>query len=38
VGSTAIAAGSWRRRLTPQQVTDVERVAGNDLRRIGYGN
>jgi hypothetical protein len=37
VGSTAIAAGSWRRRLTPQQVTDVERVAGNDLRRIGYG-
>jgi hypothetical protein len=38
VGSAAIAAGSWRRRLTPQQVTDVERVAGNDLRRIGYGS
>jgi hypothetical protein len=37
VGSTAIAAGSWRRRLTPQQVVEVERVAGLDLRRVGYG-
>ena len=37
VGSAAVAAGSWRRRLTPQQVTEVERVAGLDLRRVGYG-
>jgi len=36
-GSTAIAAGGWRRALTPQQVGDVEKVAGMDLRRVGYG-
>jgi Sulfotransferase family len=37
VGSLAIPSGSWRRALTAQQVTDVEQVAGLDLRRIGYG-
>jgi Sulfotransferase family len=37
VGSMAIQAGGWRRALTPQQVTDVEKVAGIDLRRVGYG-
>jgi hypothetical protein len=36
-GSLAIPSGSWRRTLTPQQVTDVEQVAGLDLRRVGYG-
>ncbi len=33
----AIQSGGWRRMLTPQQVTDVEQVAGIDLRRVGYG-
>jgi len=37
VGSMAIQAGGWRRALTPQQVGDVEKVAGMDLRRVGYG-
>jgi hypothetical protein len=37
VGSMAIQAGGWRRALTPQQVSDVEKVAGMDLRRVGYG-
>jgi len=36
-GSLAIPSGGWRRALTPQQVTDVEQVAGIDLRRVGYG-
>ncbi len=37
LGSAAIAAGGWRRRLSAQQVTDIEQVAGTDLRRVGYG-
>jgi hypothetical protein len=37
VGSMAIAVGGWRRALTPQQVSDIEQVAGLDLRRVGYG-
>jgi len=36
-GQAAVQSGSWRRTLTAQQVTDVEQVAGIDLRRIGYG-
>jgi Sulfotransferase family len=32
-----IEAGGWRRALTPSQLTQIERVAGNDLRRVGYG-
>jgi Sulfotransferase family len=36
-GSMAMQAGGWRRALTPQQVSDVEKVAGMDLRRVGYG-
>ncbi len=32
------AAGTWRRLLTPQQVSEVEQVAGTDLRRVGYGS
>jgi len=36
-GQAAVQSGGWRRTLTAQQVTDVEQVAGIDLRRIGYG-
>src|SRR5215472_16540452 len=36
-GPAAIQSGGWRRTLTAQQVTDVEQVAGIDLRRVGYG-
>jgi hypothetical protein len=38
VGPAAIPPGSWRAALTPQQVSDVEQVAGIDLRRVGYGS
>lgn len=31
-----VPPGGWRRALSPQQVTDVEQVAGSDLRRVGY--
>lgn len=30
--------GQWRRQLSPGQVTEIEQVAGADLRRIGYGS
>jgi Sulfotransferase family len=33
----ALTPGTWRRSLSPQQLEDVEKVAGNDLRRVGYG-
>jgi hypothetical protein len=33
----AMAPGAWRRSLSPQQLAEVEEVAGNDLRRVGYG-
>jgi len=33
----AAAPGAWRRALSTQQMADVEQVAGNDLRRVGYG-
>ncbi|GAA4156380.1 sulfotransferase [Actinomadura keratinilytica] len=29
--------GVWRERLTPRQLTQVERVAGTELGRLGYG-
>jgi Sulfotransferase family len=32
------APGTWRRALSAQQLADVEQVAGNDLRRVGYGD
>jgi Sulfotransferase family len=35
--SAGVEAGGWRRLLTPTQVTQIEQVAGNDLRRVGYG-
>lgn len=28
--------GGWRDRLTPRQITQVERIAGAELRRLGY--
>ncbi len=31
------APGGWRRLLTPVQASEVEQVAGTDLRRVGYG-
>jgi hypothetical protein len=34
----AIPPGGWRAALTPQQVSDVQEVAGADLRRVGYGS
>jgi len=30
-------AGVWRRLLGPDQTAEVERVAGDELRRVGYG-
>jgi hypothetical protein len=32
-----IEPGGWRRRLTGAQLADFEKVAGQDLRRVGYG-
>ena len=29
--------GSWRRTLSTEQATEVEKVAGAELRRVGYG-
>jgi sulfotransferase family protein len=36
-GPMAIPPGGWRHALNAQQVTDIEQVAGADLRRVGYG-
>ena len=33
----AVAPGSWRRTLSSEQATEVEKVAGEELRRVGYG-
>ena len=33
---TGVEPGSWRRMLTPAQLSEVESVAGPDLRRVGY--
>jgi hypothetical protein len=32
-----VAAGGWRRALSADEAADVERVAGEELRRVGYG-
>jgi hypothetical protein len=34
---TPMEPGAWRRLLTPSQVAEVELVAGEELRRVGYG-
>jgi Sulfotransferase family len=30
--------GTWRRTLSAQQATEVEKIAGSELRRVGYGD
>jgi hypothetical protein len=37
VAGTVMEPGAWRGLLTPAQATDTERVAGEELRRVGYG-
>jgi hypothetical protein len=37
-GTRNAEPGSWRRALTPAQLSDVESVAGTDLRRVGYAD
>lgn len=32
----AVQTGTWRRRLSPEQVAEVEKVAAEELRRLGY--
>lgn len=34
----AIEPGAWRRQLTMTQLSEIDAVAGADLRRVGYGN
>jgi Sulfotransferase family len=33
----ALEPGAWRRTLSAEQATEVEKVAGDELRRVGYG-
>ena len=35
-GEPSVAPGAWRRQLTTSQLTEIESVAGPDLRRVGY--
>jgi hypothetical protein len=37
VQGSRLEVGRWRRVLAPAQVAEVERVAGAELRRVGYG-
>jgi len=37
VAGTVLEPGAWRRVLTTAQVAEVEQVAGEELRRVGYG-
>jgi len=37
-GARGVEPGIWRRVLTPAQISEVESVAGPDLRRVGYGD
>jgi hypothetical protein len=38
VGGTPMEPGAWRAGLSPAQVTEVEQLAGEELRRVGYGS
>lgn len=38
VAGTLLEPGAWRAALTAAQVADVERLAGEELRRVGYGS
>jgi hypothetical protein len=31
-------AGTWRRTLSAEQASEVEKIAGDELRRVGYGS
>jgi hypothetical protein len=35
--SPNLEPGAWRSKLSPAQVSEIEAVAGPDLRRVGYG-
>ncbi|HLX47698.1 MAG TPA: sulfotransferase [Streptosporangiaceae bacterium] len=35
--SRALEPGAWRRTLSAEQTTEVEKIAGDELRRVGYG-
>lgn len=37
VTATVMEPGVWRRALTSEQVDEVETLAGEELRRVGYG-
>jgi Sulfotransferase family len=37
VAGTALEPGIWRKLLTAAQAAEVEQVAGEELRRVGYG-
>jgi hypothetical protein len=32
-----LGPGAWRRLLTAAQAAEVENIAGEELRRVGYG-
>ncbi len=34
--ASAAGTGAWRRRLTSEQADEVEKLAGEELRRVGY--
>jgi hypothetical protein len=36
-GAQALEPGAWRRLLNPAQLAEFEKVAGQELRRVGYG-
>jgi hypothetical protein len=37
-GPPAIEPGGWRRLLSAAQLTEIEKIAGQELRRVGYGS
>lgn len=37
IAGTVMEPGAWRRLLTAAQATETERMAGEELRRVGYG-
>jgi Sulfotransferase family len=37
VAGTVMEPGAWRRLLTAAQISETERMAGEELRRVGYG-
>jgi hypothetical protein len=37
-GGAAAESGVWRRLLSPAQLAEIEKVAGPQLRRVGYGD